>query len=224
MVRVPKSDPTPPAATLEVQGSSRPLKLAVGGEPAAVELGGSDSLVLTGTAEDGDGLKDMLFKGNALVTCVDPGTGETFTRSTGFLRRHVPGGAKGARAAVRRDSRFVLRAGDLARLCKGGNLQGAVGQAGVQAANFHGGAASTPRLEFRVALSEVAAQAIPLPAAAPAVPGEATGFAPEPGLGGSGEPSAVPASRSCPRSAAPGRARESRSSPGECFDPPVPSL
>ena len=226
MVRIPEKDPTPPAAALEVKGSSPSLKLAVGGEPVAVELGENDSLVLTGMAEDEGGLKDMLLKGNAVVTCSDPSTGATFTRPTGFLRRHVPGGAVKGRAEVRRDSRFVLRAGDFARLCRGGNLQGAVGQAGVQAANFHGGAAATPRLEFRIAMSEVSSQAIPMPALPrPSRPGAGTGLAPEPGLGGSGDAPKPPAARQCPRSAAPGRSRESRlPPPDECLDPPVPSV
>ncbi len=228
MIRIPASDPTPPSAMLEAQGSAAPIKLDVGGEARRVELRGNDSLILTGKAEDRGGIKDMVLQGNALVTCSDPSTGASYTRATGFLRRHVPGSANGGRAASSRDSRFVLRAGDFERLCPRGRLQGAVGQARVQAANYHGGASTTPHLEFRIAASEVAAQAIPMPVAiqTPAAVGP-TGFAPAGGMGGSAtnaDPAPVP--RRCPRAAKPGRAAEARSSsPGpECLDAPVPSL
>jgi hypothetical protein len=251
MVRIPKSDPTPPSAELEAQGSAAPIRLQVGGEARQVELQADDSLILTGKAEDRGGIKDMVLQGNALVTCVDPSTGAPFTRSTGFLRRHVPGSASGDLAAPRRDSRFVLRAGDFERLCPGGRLEGAVGQARVQAANYHGGASSTPHLEFRIAASEVAAQAIPMPAAMRAPrPGEPTGFAPQGGVGGSGAPAgasmdagpsaagraeaslapvapAVPVvPRMCPRSAKPGHGAETRPAAPEpeCLDVPVPSV
>jgi hypothetical protein len=240
MVRIPKSDPTPPSAELEAQGSTAPIRLQVGGEARQVELQAEDSLILTGTAEDRGGIKDMVLQGNALVTCTDPSTGAPYTRSTGFLRRHVPGSASGDLASPRRDSRFVLRAEDFEKLCPGGRLEGAVGQARVQAANYHGGASSTPHLEFRIAASEVAAQAIPMPAAMRAPrPGEPTGFAPQGGIGGSGvsagtamdagpaaagsaEASLAP--RMCPRSARPGHGAETR--PGapapECLDAPDP--
>lgn len=230
MVRIPASDPTPPVAELEAQGAAGPIKLDVGGEARRVELRGNDSLILTGKAEDRGGIKDMVLQGNALVTCSDPSTGASYTRSTGFLRRHVPGSAYGGRAAVSRDSRFVLRAGDFERLCPRGRLQGAVGQARVQAANYHGGASTTPHLEFRIAANEVASQAIPMPVAiqTPVTAGP-TGFAPAGGVGGSAtnpDPSPVPVPRQCPRAAKPGRAAEARSSsPGpECLDTPVPSL
>lgn len=219
----------PPSASLDVQGASGPMRLAVGGESRQIELRGNDSLVLTGTAKDNRGIKDIALQGNAVVTCSDSATGATFTRSTGFLRRHVPGSIPPGRAPSERDSRFVLRVGDIARLCPGRRLESAVGQARLQASNYRGDAAATPHLEFRIALGEAAAQAIPMPAAEPVR--TATGFSPEAGVGGSGEPShAAPAPaapalpRMCPRSAAPGHAAESRAAGDECADPPVPSL
>jgi hypothetical protein len=245
MVRIPSSDNTPPSAELEARGAAAPIRLDVGGEARQVELRGNDSLILTGKAEDGGGIKDMVLQGNALVTCNDPATGASYTRPTGFSRRHVPGSAYGGSAASRRDSRFVLRAGDFERLCPGGRLEGAVGQARVQAANYHGGAASTPHLEFRIAASEVSAAAIPMPAAMqPPRPDGLTGFAPPGGLGGTGPmagtatdadpPAAAGAGktdaagllRMCPRSAKPGQGAESRwSDPSpECLDAPVPSM
>lgn len=225
-----------PAAALEVQGAPAPMRLAVGGESRLVDLRANDSLVLIGTAEDRGGLKDMVLQGNALVTCTDPATGASYTKPTGFLRRHVPGSAPGLRAPSRRDSRFVLRGGDIARLCPGARLDSAIGQARVQAANVRGGASATPQLQFRIAMSEVAAQAIPMPAPArTARPSAPTGFAPQGSAGGSGPASAVsdgaaPAPRMCPRSAAPGHSAETRSpggaqgAGGECLDPPVPSV
>lgn len=242
MVRIPKSDPTPPSAELAAQGADAAIRLQVGGEARQVELRADDSLILTGTAEDRGGIKDMVLQGNALVTCTDPSTGAPYTRSTGFLRRHVPGSASGDLASPRRDSRFVLRAEDFERLCPGGRLEGAVGQARVQAANYHGGASSTPHLEFRIAASEVASQAIGLPAAMQATPpGGPTGFSPQGTLGGTGVPAgtamdAGPAAagrteasfapRMCPRSARPGHGAEARppAPAPECLDAPVPSM
>jgi hypothetical protein len=246
MVRIPKSDATPPSAELEARGDAAPIRLGVGGEARRVELRQGDSLVLTGSAEDRGGIKDMVLQGNALVTCSDPSTGASYTRLTGFARRHVPGSASIGRAAPRRDSRFVLRAADFERLCPGGRLGGAVGQARVQAANYHGGASSSPHLEFRIAASEVAAQAIPMPVAVqPARAGDPTGFAPLGGLGGNGtltgtmtgtmtdagpaaagRTGAALAPRMCPRSAKPGHAAETRPSDPipECLDTPVPSM
>lgn len=231
----------PPAAALEVQGASGPMRLAVGEESRQVELRGNDSLVLTGTATDSRGIKDIALQGNAVVTCSDPATGATFTRSTGFLRRHVPGTLLRGNAPSQRDSRFVLRVGDIARLCPGERLQSAVGQARLQASNYRGDAASTPHLEFRIAVGEAAAQSIPVPGTVPnplaGRSASATGFVPEAGVGGSGSAPrsgsapAAPAPvgpRMCPRSAAPGHAAERRAtgetSGGECLDTPVPSL
>jgi len=232
-----QAGPSQPAAALDVQGASGPMRLAVGGESRQVELRGDDSLVLTGTARDSRGIKDIALQGNAVVTCADPATGATFNRSTGFLRRHVPGSVLRGRAPSERDSRFVLRAGDLARLCPGQRLESAVGQARLQASNYQGDAAATPHLEFRIAVGEAAANAIPMPGAKPVRTGSgaATGFAPEAGLGGSGAASrsaspggsAPNAPRMCPRSAAPGHAAEKRESSATgdaCLDPPVPSL
>jgi hypothetical protein len=235
-----KSASSSPAAALDVQGASGPLRLAVGGESRQVQLRGNDSLVITGTAKDSRGIKEITLQGNALVTCDDPTTGATFTRSTGFLRRHVPGTYLRGSAPSQRDSRFVLRVGDIARLCPGERLESAIGQARLQASNYRGDAASTPHLEFRIAVGEAAAKAIPMPGTPPgALAGRAasaTGFAPDAGIGGSGSqprsapaPSAAPmAPRMCPRSAAPGRASEKRATgetpSGECLDTPVPSL
>lgn len=241
-----------PAAALEVQGAPAPMRLAVGGESRMVDLRADDSLILIGTAEDRGGLKDMVLQGNALVTCTDPATGASYTKPTGFLRRHVPGSAPGLRAPSRRDSRFVLRGGDIARLCPGARLDSAIGQARVQAANVRGGAAATPQLQFRIAVTEVAANAIPMPSPArTARPSGPTGFAPQGSAGGSGPASAAVSEgaaasclRMCPRSAAPGHAAEARSrgargaaaeaagaeargaegAGGECLDPPVPSV
>jgi hypothetical protein len=216
--------------------------LQVGGEARQVELQPDDSLILTGKAEDRGGIKDMVLQGNALVTCADPSTGAPYTRSTGFLRRHVPGSASGDLASPRRDSRFVLRAGDFERLCPEGRLEGAVGQARVQAANYHGGASTTPHLEFRIAVSEVAAQAIGMPSAmGSARPAGPTGFAPEGSAGGTGAPvgaalDAGPAAagrteaafvpRMCSRSERPGHGAEARPAGAEpeCLDAPVPSM
>jgi hypothetical protein len=238
-VRVPKADATPPQAALDVAGEPGPMRLAVGGEAQAVELRESDSLVLTASAADDGGVKDMVLQGNALVTCKDPATGKTFSKTTGFLRRHVPGSTRREIAPAREDTRFVLRGGDIARLCPGGRLESAVGQARVQASNFHGGGAATPHLEFRVALSEVAAAAIPMPATPSAAEQAASGkhaataaasvgFDPGKGVGGSAmeAPAAAPAPRMCPRASAPGRAAETRAADrdAECIDPPVPSM
>jgi hypothetical protein len=232
-----QAGPSQPAASLDVQGTSGLMRLAVGGESRQVELRGDDSLVLTGTARDSRGIKDIALQGNAVVTCADPATGATSSRSTGFLRRHVPGSVLRGKAPSERDSRFVLRVGDLARLCPGQRLESAVGQARLQASNYRGDAAATPHLEFRVAVGEAAANAIPVPGAKAigSGSGTATGFAPEAGIGGSGAASrptppssAAPiAPRICPRSAAPGRAaerRESGATGDACLDPPVPSL
>jgi len=226
-----------PAAALDVQGASGPMLLAVGGESRQVELRGNDSLVITGTAKDSRGIKDIALQGNAVVTCSDPATGATFTRSTGFLRRHVPGTLLRGSAPSQRDSRFVLRVSDIERLCPGGRLESAVGQARLQASNYRGEAASTPHLEFRIAVGEAAAKAIPMPGTMPrALAGRAaaaTGFTPEAGMGGSGSgPRSSPAPmapRMCPRFAAPGRSAEKRATGdatprGECLDTPVPSL
>jgi len=230
-LRSKSSNPTAPAAALDVQGAAGPMQLAVGGESRQVELRGNDSLVLTGTARDSRGIKDIVLQGNAVVTCSDPATGAAFTRSTGFLRRHVPGSVPSGSAPSQRDSRFVLRVGDIARLCPDQRLESAVGQARLQASNYRGDAAATPHLEFRIAVGEAAAQAIPMPGTAPVR--TATVFSPEAGVGGSGGParpaaSAVPATpmapRMCPRTAAPGHAAESRTRGDECLDSPVPSL
>ena len=228
-------DPAHPAAALEVQGATAPMRLAVGGESRQVELQGNDSLVLTATAEDKGGVKDMILQGNALVTCSDTASGASFTKTTGFLRRHMPGSPLRGRAPSRRDARFVLRTGDIARVCPGGRLDSAVGLARLQASNYRGGAASTPHLEFRIAAGEAAAKAIPMPAMSgmrQSRAGSVTGFAPQSGVGGSGSasqtgaraPEAFPAPRAprmCPRSAAPGRAAETRASGEECLDAPV---
>lgn len=243
MFRAKPANAASPSAALDVQGASGPMRLAVGDESRQVEMRGNDSLVLTGTAKDSRGIKDIALQGNAVVTCSDPATGATFTRSTGFLRRHVPGTLLSGSVPSQRDSRFVLRVGDIARLCPGERLESAVGQARLQASNYHGDAASTPHLEFRIAVGEAAAQAIPMPGALPGPlagrASTATGFAPEGGVGGSGSqphsgpavstPAAAPmAPRMCPRSAGPGRAAEKRATGetpgGECLDTPVPSM
>jgi hypothetical protein len=225
-VRIPEVDGTPPSAALEVAGGPEPMRLAVGDEPRAVDLSGGDSLVLTAVAEDGDGgVRELSLQGNALVTCRDPATGRTAVRSTGFLRRTVPGSFPRTRAPARKDSRFVLRGGDIAKLCPGGILEAAVGQATVRAANFHGGNSASPRLEFRLAATPVSATAIPMPAANGTGLGavRGTGFGSEPGVGGSGSPAAAPAPLCCPRSAAPARDPSGASAPKPgCLDPPVP--
>lgn len=220
-------DPAHPAAALEVHGATAPMRLAVGGESRQVELQGNDSLVLTATAEDKGGVKDMILQGNALVTCSDTASGASFTKTTGFLRRHMPGSPLRGRAPSRRDARFVLRTEDIARVCPGGRLDSAVGLARLQASNYRGGSASTPHLEFRIAAGEAAAKAIPMPGPRPARAAGLTGFAPQSGVGGSGSapesgtraPAAAP--RMCPRSASPGRAAESRDPATECLDAPV---
>lgn len=220
-------DPAHPAAALEVQGSTAPMRLAVGGESRQVELQGNDSLVLTGTAEDKGGVKDMILQGNALVTCSDTASGASFTKTTGFLRRHMPGSPLRGRAPSRRDSRFVLRTADIARVCPGGRLDSAVGLARLQVSNYRGGSAATPHLEFRIAAGEAAAKAIPMPGPRQSRAGSLTGFAPQSGVGGtgaapeSGARAPATAPRMCPRSAAPGRAAETRASGDECLDAPV---
>jgi hypothetical protein len=252
MSRAKSATTASPAAALEVEGASGPMRLAVGGESRQVELRGNDSLVITGTAKDSRGIKDIALQGNAVVTCSDPATGATFTRTTGFLRRHVPGTFLRGSPPSQRDSRFVLRVGDIARLCPGEHLESAVGQARLQASNYRGDAASTPHLEFRIAVGEAAARAIPMPGTPGALArrsASATGFTPEGGVGGSGSqtrsgtaasspavsapavsaPLAPMTPRMCPRSAAPGRSAERRATGdatprGECLDTPVPSL
>jgi hypothetical protein len=165
MVRVPSDDPSPPQASLYVGGSAGPLQLAPGGGIGRIELGLGDSLVLLGDAVDPGGVRAISLLGSARVTCLDTATGARFSRSTGFLRRHVPGSYPAAYAPIRRDYRFILRVGDLARLCRSARPQSAVGLARLEAANFHGGSSATPRLEFRAALSDVAEADIRAPAA-----------------------------------------------------------
>ena len=70
-----------------------------GDEPAHLDLHRGDSVVLTAVGEDRDGgVKDLALQGNVQVTCRDPATGAARVRTTGFLRRHVPGAAVGSDA------------------------------------------------------------------------------------------------------------------------------
>ncbi len=231
MVKIPSSDATPPSAALEVLGAGEPIRLGVGEEPVKVDLSPSDSVVITAVGEDGDGgVRNISLQGNVQVTCRDASTGASRSRTTGFLRRHEPGSLSPRRGPVRQDSRFVLRASDLVGVCRGGRLESAVGQATAQVANFNGGGASSPRLEFRLAGGEVAATAIPMPVRVPLVrtrslAATGTGFVPTAGKGGSGGGTAeLPLQ--CPINQAPGRALESEAavSPLPCLDPPVPFM
>lgn len=239
MVRIPRADATPPRAALLVAGTTQDvgpegvadLKLSAEDEPQSVSLLESDSLVLTAIAEDGDGgVKKSALEGNAFVTCEDSETGKITSKSTAFGRWHVPGSPRASSARSRRVESFVLRGSDFARLCPGGRLQGAFGQASATASNFHGGGSSSARLRFKVSLSEVAANAIPYPnrpgkgRPAPAIPGLAssgTGFTPLGGKGGSGGRTAsgnpVTDFKNIPAAPA------SVASPA-CIDPPVPFM
>lgn len=185
-VEIPSSDPTPPLATLRVSGEDTSLSLATGMDPEALELSPDDSLVLLAQGEDGDGgVKDVSLTGNAQVSCRDPNTGMSNTRTTGFQRHTVAGSLRPKEAPTRKSSRFVLRTRDFAALCPGRAITGLVGQATVSAVNFHGGHAASPRLEFRLAAAKQAAvsertataitarkrakvtDAVPMPKAAP---------------------------------------------------------
>jgi hypothetical protein len=206
-----------------------------------VDLLPRDSIVLIALSEDADGgVKDLTLIGNAIVTCKDMHTGKSRTRKTGFMRKSVPGAPRITHAPIRRSNRFILRTGDLAALCRGPGLAfvGAVGQASVATANYNGGHASSPRLEFRLAggwlpgdpaaagIEPVAAAMEPQPAAEvrrttmgsrhgtgePAVVTseipKPVGFIPEGGIGGT---------EYCPRDAFP--------TPPDCEDgTPVPFL
>jgi hypothetical protein len=159
MVRIPAADPTPPSAALDVIGRDTSLMLAMGMDPEAVALAPDDSLVLIAIGEDYDGgVKDLTLIGDAMVSCEDPLTGKLTSRTTGFRRARVGGGAARTEAEARKTSRFVLRPGDFAALCPGGGIRGVVGQASVRTLNFHGGNAASPRLEFR--LSEAGARSL----------------------------------------------------------------
>ena len=153
-VRIPSSDRTPPFVALDAVGAGHTLVLSVGKEAELVELLPRDSIVLIALSEDADGgVKDLTLIGNAIVTCKDMRTGRSRTRKTGFMRKSVPGAPRITHAPIRRSSRFILRTGDLAALCRGPGLAfvGAIGQAAVATANYNGGHASSPRLEFRLA-------------------------------------------------------------------------
>ncbi|HKP96276.1 MAG TPA: hypothetical protein VJ385_11000, partial [Fibrobacteria bacterium] len=150
-VKIPSRDATPPLAALDAIGRDTTWLLRTGQDPEVVSLSPDDSLVLVAVGEDRDGgIKDLSLTGNAVVKCKDPRDGRASSRTTGFLRRHVSGAVPARRADVRSSSRFVLRAGDFAALCPGGGITGLVGQATVRALNFHGGHATSPRLEFRL--------------------------------------------------------------------------
>lgn len=193
------------------------MRLAAEDEPETIRMRETDSLVLTAVAVDADGgIRESALQGHALVTCRDAATGKAIERTTGFARRHVPGTAPSRTAPIRREERFVLRGSDFSRLCPGGRLESAVGQADATAANFHGGGSASARLRFRVTLSEVAAHAIPVPggrAAASGLAASGTGFVPAAGLGGS-----VPGAARGPVPPAPG------GSLSDCMDPPVPFM
>jgi hypothetical protein len=159
MVRIPAADPTPPSAALDVIGRDTSIMLAMGMDPEAVALSPDDSLVLVAIGEDFDGgVKDLTLVGDAMVSCEDPLTGKLTSRATGFRRARVGGGAARYEAEGRKTSRFVLRPRDFAALCPGGGIRGVVGQASVRTLNFHGGNATSPRLEFR--LSEEGAKSL----------------------------------------------------------------
>lgn len=153
-VRIPASDGTPPFVALDAVGAGHTLVLSVGRDAEMLELLPRDSIVLIALSEDADGgVKDISLVGNVLVTCKDMRTGKSRIRKTGFMRKYVPGAPRTSRAPLRRSNRFVLRTGDLAALCRGPGMAfaGAVGQATASTANFNGGHASSPRLEFRLA-------------------------------------------------------------------------
>ena len=153
-VRIPASDGTPPFVALDAVGAGHTLVLSVGRGAEQVELLPRDSIVLIALSEDADGgIRDISLVGNALVTCKDMKTGKSRIRKTGFMRKSVPGSLRTTHAPMRRSNRFVLRTGDLAALCRGPGMAfaGAVGQATASTANFNGGHASSPRLEFRLA-------------------------------------------------------------------------
>jgi hypothetical protein len=198
-VRIPPSDGTPPFVALDAVGAGHTLVLSVGRGAEQVELLPRDSIVLIGLSEDADGgVKDLSLVGNALVTCKDMKTGKSRTRKTGFTRKSVPGADRSTRAPMRRSNRFVLRSGDLAALCRGPGLAfaGAVGQASAATANFNGGHASSPRLEFRLVggwVPDPAAMAPEAPAKAPIASRPATEII-QTAMGsrhGAGEPAAV---------------------------------
>ena len=153
-VRIPASDRTPPFVALDAVGAGHTLVLSVGRGPEQVELLPRDSIVLIALSEDADGgIKDIALVGNVLVTCKDMKSGKSRIRKTGFMRKTVPGSPRITHGPMRRSNRFVLRTGDLAALCRGPGMAfaGAVGQATATTANFGGGHASSPRLEFRLA-------------------------------------------------------------------------
>lgn len=171
-VRIPSSDGTPPFVALDAVGAGHTLVLSVGKGAEQVELLPRDSIVLIALSEDADGgIKDLTLIGNVIVTCKDMRTGKSRTRTTGFMRKSVPGAARITHAPIRRSNRFILRTGDLAALCRGPGIAfaGAVGQASVATANYNGGHASSPRLEFRLSGGWVPGD----PAAAPGVAGQA---------------------------------------------------
>jgi hypothetical protein len=227
-VRIPSSDGTPPFVALDAVGAGHTLVLSVGRNPEKVELLPRDSIVLIALSEDADGgIKDISLVGNAMVTCKDMRTGKSRIRKTGFMRKTVPGAPRITHGPLRRSNRFVLRTGDLAALCRGPGMAfaGAVGQASASTANFNGGHASSPRLEFRLAggwvPSDPEAAAGVTPEKAVAAGTEAagsaivtseipkpTGFMPEGGIGGT---------ENCPKDAFP--------TPPTCGeDAPAPAL
>ena len=217
-VRIPAADGTPPFVALDAVGAGHSLVLSVGRGPEQVELLPRDSIVLIALSEDADGgIKDIALVGNALVTCKDMKSGKSRIRKTGFMRKTVPGSPRITRGPMRRSNRFVLRTGDLAALCRGPGMAfaGAVGQATATTANFSGGHASSPRLEFRLAggwMPEVppaaGKKAAPEPALVTSEIPKPVGFMPEGGVGGT---------EYCPKDAFP--------TPPACEDAtPVPFL
>ena len=154
LVFIPATDATPPRAALNTELAGHSVQLGMGGETQRLELLPKDSLVLIALGEDPDGgVRDLALSGNALVMCKDMRTGKLRSRATGFVRMNVPGSSAQKTGLPKRTQRFVLRAGDLAALCKGPDqaFAGAVGQATVRAVNYRGGYASSARLEFRLA-------------------------------------------------------------------------
>ncbi|MDB5049384.1 MAG: hypothetical protein JWO30_2455 [Fibrobacteres bacterium] len=221
-VKIPAADETPPLVALDVVGRDTVLVLTTGQEPEAVELSPDDSLVLIALAMDRDGgVKDLSLTGNAVVSCKDPITGKITSRSTGFMRRTVSGSPARHRAAIRKSSRFVLKAGDFAALCRGRGITGMVGQATVRTLNFHGGHAVSPRLEFRLTEADAAILAARAPATVTQTiqPPTGSGYGAGSGsMGGSGETVSGPEApaANCPLSASP-------SGPSQlCGESPVP--
>ena len=148
---VPAMDATPPTAILDVAGPDQDYVLTSGGDPAEVELGPGDSLVLVAVGEDGDGgVRDITLRGLITVKCRNEETGRQWVRKASFLRYSVRKAVPGEPAEGSRTARFTVRPPELRRLCAGGDLQSAQGQAAVRTMNFHGGSSFSPVVEFRL--------------------------------------------------------------------------